>query len=213
MKTKTYNQISDITSNLVGANLSTQQNYPSEKNGVIYVSDKVNLSLALKDIPYDEIYKLLDEEKNYNIKMIDGALLQFMYTFDGDNLKKYRLAFFPSPNLEEFQNNPEIYEDDEIYADVLMKNIVPTPIRFDYDPDNHINLTHPMSHLTIGQYKNCRIPICAPITPNAFIDFILRNFYNTAHRQFCDTLNFDMTVKFDSSITEDEKKVLHLFAL
>ena len=72
-----------------------------------------------------------------------------MYLFEEDKLIKYRLAFFPSPSLEEFQNNSEIYEIDEIYADVIAKNILPVPIRFDYDPKSSIKIEHPSSHLTI----------------------------------------------------------------
>lgn len=210
MKQKIYNQINDITSKLILAGLSIEQNFPSLKDENIYISGKHDLSIALKNIDYKEIYNVLEKEKNYNIKMIDGALIQLMYSFLGDDLKKYRLAFFPSPSLEEFQNNNEIYETDEIYADVIAKNIVPTPIRFDYDPENSLPLKHPKSHLTIGQYKNCRIPVFAPITPNMFIDFILRNFYYTARSKFVDSLNFDKVVLFENSIDDSEKNILHV---
>jgi hypothetical protein len=210
MKNTIKQQINSITSKLIEVGLSVEQNFPSIKNNSVYISGNKDLSIALKNISYQEIYSELDKEKNYNIKMIDGALIQFMYTFDGDELKKYRLAFFPSPTLEEFQNNSEIYEIDEIYADIIDKNIVTTPIRFDYDPNNHISVEHPQSHLTIGQYKNCRIPIVIPITPNIFMDFILRNFYNTAHNKFSTTLNFDKIILFDNCINDDEQKILHV---
>jgi hypothetical protein len=210
MKDEIVRQINDITSKLIEVNLSVQQHFPSLKDENIYIAGNHDLSTALKNIPYQDIYTVLDKENNYNIKMIDGALIQLMYSFSGDELIKYRLAFFPSPNLDEFQNNSEIYETDDIYADVIDKNIVTSPIRFDYDPKNHISLEHPKSHLTIGQYKNCRIPIFAPITPNMFIDFILRNFYNTAHTKFSEILNFDKKVLFQHCIDNDEKNVLHI---
>jgi hypothetical protein len=41
--------------------------------------------------------------------MPDGAIIQMMYVFKNDSLERHRLTFFPSPNLEEFQNNPDIY--------------------------------------------------------------------------------------------------------
>lgn len=210
MKTTILRQINSITSKLIEVGLSVEQNFPSQNDECIYISGNHDLSIALKNIPYQDIYTILEKAKNYNIKMIDGALIQLMYTFDDNELKKYRLAFFPSPNLEEFQNSTEIYELDEIYADVIDKNIVTTPIRFDYDPNNHISVEHPKSHLTIGQYKNCRIPIFAPITPNIFMDFILRNFYNTAHHKFSDTLNFDKVILFENCINDEEKNILHV---
>jgi len=210
MKNTIKKQINDITSNLIAIGLSVEQNFPSINDGSIYISGNKDLSIALKNISYKEIYQILEKDKNYNIKMIDGALIQLMYNFEGNELKKYRLAFFPSPNLEEFQNNNEIYETDELYADILDKNIVTTPIRFDYDPNNHQVVEHPKSHLTIGQYKNCRIPINTAITPNIFMDFILRNFYNTTHSKFSSQLNFDKVILFENCIHDDEEKILHI---
>jgi hypothetical protein len=211
MKGNVLNQINKITSKLIELNLSSNQQFPSEKDGIIYISGNPDLSIALKNISYSEIYDTLNKDKNYNIKMIDGALIQLMYSFKANgDLKKYRLAFFPSPNLDEFQNNWELYELDEIYADIIGKNIVTTPIRFDYDPSNFEAIEHPCSHLTIGQYKNCRIPLSAPLTPVIFIEFILRNFYNTAHNKYSKKFNFKNEVSFASCIDDLETKILHL---
>lgn len=210
-KTHVLKQIEKITSKLISVSLSVTQNFPSEINGFVYISGNHDLSIALKNIPYNEIYDILNKEKNYNVKLIDGALIQMMYTFDDkDNLLKSRLAFFPSPYLEEYQSNSEVYELDEIYADVIYKNISPVPIRFDYDPDNHTIIEHPMSHLTLGQYKNCRIPVTTPLSPNIFMDFLLRNFYNTAFRKYTKRLAFNNKGVFSTCIDQSEKHILHL---
>ena len=189
-----YKQIEAITQKLISVSLSVSQNFPSQASipsdqGIIdriSYSGMKNLAITLKNIGYAEIYKELDKNKDYNIKMIDGALLHFLYTYRNSELISHRLAFFPSPFLHDFQNEPEIYETDEIYADIIAKNILPVPIRFDYDPNNFKELEHPSCHLTLGQFKNCRIPVNAPITPNAFISFILRSFYNTALKKHTD---------------------------
>ena len=210
-KKEILNQINFVTSSLIAVNLSEEQNFPAEKNGSIYISGHHDMSISLRNISYSDIYDILREGGNYNIKLVDGALIQMLYTFDfKEKLKKYRLAFFPSPNLEEFQNNSEIYKMDEIYADVIHKNIISTPLRFDYDPGNHKVIHHPCSHLTIGQYENCRIPLYKPITPFIFMDFILRNFYNTARNKYSEELSFDKTNTFDLCIHDLEKKILHL---
>ena len=92
-----------------------------------------------------------------------------------------------------------------------MKNIVPFPIRFDFDADDkrHVDLSHPKSHLTLGQYQNCRIPVSAPITPIVFVKFILRNFYNTAYHLYEADLDLPVTY-FGESITEGEQAIPHL---
>lgn len=209
-----YNEINAITKQLISIGLSDKQNFPScTKTGKgsykIAYSGMQDLSIVLRNVNYKKMYEELDRNYNYNVKMIDGALIQLMYTYEKSSLISHRLAFFPSPFLESFQNEPEIYENDEIYADIIAKNILPVPIRFDYDPDNHQELDHPKSHLTLGQFKNCRIPVCSPITPSTFISFILRSFYNTAFKKFTSQLTFSSKL-FDKTITPREKQILHI---
>ena len=165
------------------------------------------VSIALKNLAYREIYYQLVQDHAYNVKMLDGALIQMMYRFSNGTLQSHRLAFFPSPDLEEFQNNPDIYIEQAIYADVIARNIVPFPLRFDYNAqEGHI---HPRSHLTLGQYEHCRIPVTGPLTPFRFIDFILRNFYHTAFNQYADSLP-RIRDSFDKSIRPEEERIIHL---
>ena len=214
--TQIEKQINELVKFLVEKGLSDDQNFAFQQpvsSGFVKITfEGANLvSIALKDRVYREIYQLLVQERVYNVKMLDGALIQMTYEFSAGTLRRHRLAFFPSPHLEEFQNNPDIYLDDEIYADVVAKNIVSFPVRFDYDDrDNHHKvLVHPKSHLTLGQYENCRIPVTAPLTPVRFVDFILRNFYHTAYTQYADELPA-YSVSFAESILPSERKVVHV---
>lgn len=169
------------------------------------------VSVALKNRSYREIYDHLAKESAYLLKLPDGALIQMMYRFAGGELAQHRLAFFPSPYLEEFQNNPDLYLRDEIYADIVARNIVPFPLRFDFDArtDIHRELDHPKSHLTLGQYENCRIPVSAPLTPFRFLEFILRNFYHVAHRKYAEQLP-RFPESFENTILTAEKRVVHV---
>jgi hypothetical protein len=183
--TKIFRQIEKLTEILVGISLCDHQNFPAVQKlqhgySEIGIGNHPDIGYALKNISYQEIYEELVQTQTYNLKMLDGALIQMVYHFKNDSIESHRLAFFPSPTLEEFQNNPEIYLEDEIYADIIAKNIVPFPLRFDFDNNNFTECEHPKSHVTLGQYKNCRIPASSPLMPCSFIFFILRNFYNTA---------------------------------
>lgn len=209
-----FQDIESLTTQLISISLSVQQNFPtiSEPGNNIYeikYAGMSDISIALKNLAYKDIYHELEKNKNYNIKMIDGALIQMLYRYKKTKLVSHRLAFFPFPDLEAFQNEPEIYEQDEIYADILDKNIVVFPIRFDYDPDNFKEIEHPKCHLTLGQFKNCRIPVLLPLTPSVFIGFILRNFYNTAFQQYSNKINFRNAL-FEETMTITEKKLLHI---
>lgn len=209
-------QVATLTADLVGLGLCDHQNFPSLKDlgqGVheLGIRESASISFALKNVAYHDTYFELNRTGTYNLRMLDGALIQMMYRFRDNLIEAHRLAFFPSPALEEFQNNPEIYLTDEIYADVTMKNIVPFPLRFDFDcrAEVFVDQHHPKSHLTLGQYKNCRVPVSAPITPYFFIGFVLRNFYNTAFRKYCDKIS-SFPHCFDLTITNGEKDLLYM---
>ena len=208
-------QVESLTIDLIKYSLCEEQKYPSLRKESFNISKidfgKIDLSIVLKNRAYKEIYNELLKTQAYNLKMIDGALIQLMYKFQKDSLQSHRLAFFPSPYLEKFQNNPKIYEEDCIYADIIKKNIVPFPIRFDFDCRKNVvkDREHPQSHLTLGQYNNCRIPVSAPLTPSIFIDFILRNFYNTAFKQYSNRIN-KFNNYFTDTISTTEKALTHI---
>lgn len=214
--TEAITSISRITSELIKIGLSEEQNYPTKRSvqgggtSIAYTGFN-DISIALKNTSYEEIYSTLEGNKQYNIKLIDGGLLQFLYYFEGKTaLKKHNLAYFPSPSYEPFQNDPEMYLNDSIlFTDMIQKSILPVPIRFDYDPNPEVvvDVEHPSSHLTLGQYKKCRIPVSSPICPSNFVMFILRSFYNTA--ALGKDINFG-TQSISTTITRKETKCMHV---
>ncbi|MBN6516822.1 DUF2290 domain-containing protein [Acinetobacter pittii] len=212
-------QCKEVIDRLVLSGLSTEQSYPSARintSGDYEIGFKkgIEISSALKNIPYQDIYTSVLEEKSYHVHLIDGGLISFSYIFEKKDdhfvLKKHRLSFYPSPSLPSFEDCPDLYEQDEIFLECTKKNLVKFPIRFDYDPKNHINVSHPASHVTFGQFLNCRIPVSMPVTPRKFILFLLRNFYysgyvkskNIFDRKMCNVIPVH-------SITDEERKISH----
>lgn len=212
----TLSQITSLTTLLIELSLSDQQNFPTtsgtpEGEFEITVKNATSLTAALKNVPYNDIYYELDQANCYNFKMLDGALIALRYRFSKGRIREHSLAFFPSPNLEQFQNDPQLYWEDAIYADIIAKNVVPFPIRFDFnsDPERFVEYHHSYSHLTLGQYQNCRIPVCSPVGPFTFGAFILRNFYNTAYKEISDRIPAS-TLLFSNTITPKERDISHL---
>lgn len=193
-----------------------QSGFPRQagKRTEVTFPNAAHVSMALKNREYPEIYRLFVRERVYNVKMLDGALIQMMYEFSGDRLQRHRLAFFPAPHLREFQNSPDVYLDDELHGDVVAGSVVPFPLRCDYDgrDGRHVDVTHPKSHLTLGQYEHCRIPVSAPVTPHWFIDFLLRNFYQASGRGYAGYTDEVPVggVSFEESISPAERRVVHL---
>jgi hypothetical protein len=111
--------------------------------------------------------------------MLDKALVHMAYEFDGRRLMRHRLSFLPSPQVVEFQNDPELYMREHLFVDVVGAQSVAVPIRFDFDVRENApeSSAHPTSHLTLGQYLHCRIPVSSAVTPWVFVDFLVRHFY------------------------------------
>lgn len=229
-------EIIDFTVCLTEVGLEISNNYPSTKQMLKKINDKrkkrksisktiTKITPAVADenhkvifdneLEYIDLYKELEKDKNYNVKLVDGALISLTYEIDEQDKKilTHRLTFFPSPSLFAFEDNRTTDESDgyeELYSDIISKNIYPFPIRFDYDFYNSIDVEHPKSHLTLGQYKNCRIPVTSAVTPGQFLIFILRNFYSTFYNEYEEKFN---TIRkcddMESSITERERCIPH----
>lgn len=206
-------QLHNIIDKLIQYGLVTAYSFPNlvqspNSTKKIGISD-ADYSVFLKNMPYAELYEECLKRRLYHIQMLDGALITMLYEFQKDTLKKHRLSFFPNPDLEPYQNAAEIYEMDEIYADILDKRIVSVPLRFDYDADAQRPGEHPASHCTIGQYKNCRIPVSAPLTPEEFLSFIIVNFYHTASLKYMIPISRE---GFSTTILPEECALIHLQA-
>lgn len=207
--------IDGLISELIGNGVCDDSNFSAIRScgskADVTFSGSEHVSIALGDIEYAEIYRELADKRSYNMRLVDGALLQMMYRMEGDDLQQHRLAFYPSPSLLPFQDDPDAYMRDEIFIEIVQRRIVPFPLRFDFDAREgvHVDVDHPKSHLTLGDVKGCRIPVSAPLTPRWFVEFILRNFYQTERHDFVADLPHHK-IKFPTSITANEVRHMHM---
>ena len=161
---------------------------------------------------YAGSYKHMAAKRAYNAMMLDGAMVQIMYQFERRRLLRHRLAFLPAPDLDEFQNAPEDYVRDERYVHIVGRRLAPLPLRIDYNANRReLPFAHPKCHMTLGQYRGCRIPVSAPLTPHLFMDFVLRNFYDDDGHGYADGLR-KSEHRFRPSIRPEEQRVVHLTA-
>ncbi len=213
---ETLTQLEQLTTALVAVSLSDDQNFPTtygkaDGDFEITVNNAASMTVALKNVAYVDIYREIEAARCFNFKMLDGALVTLRYRFRGGEVCDHLLSYFPSPDLGHFQNDPELYLQDEMYAEVIARNVVPFPVRFDFSDDvaKFVEVHHPYSHLTLGQYENCRIPVCSPLSPLTFGAFILRNFYNTAFRKYSEEIP-PGELLFANTIAANERKIPHL---
>lgn len=205
---KVLEEVKRATQELIRCGLAEEYNFPVIRNADIVWGNYTDISLYLKNMEYAEIYREIEKEHNFNVKLPDGGMLQLMYRFDGQGtkLRSHRLAFYPSPSYEIYQNDAELYDADYIYGDVLNKSVLPVIVRADYnDAEVDSKVHHPYSHITLGEYKNCRIPADRPVSPMQFVKFIMEHFYYVPSSRL--EFNFDMEnkVRFEAHIAERDK--------
>lgn len=173
-------EIKLITTELIRCGMAEEYNYPVIREQEVVWNKYSDISVYLRNLDYKKIYEEIESVKNYNFRMPDGGMFQLMYRFDrrGRELQSHRLAFYPSPTYEIYQNDCELYDNDDIYGDILNKSVLPVIVRADYNKaEIKGNVHHPYSHITLGDYKNCRIPVDKPISPLKFVNFIMEHFY------------------------------------
>ncbi len=210
-------QIIEIITILVENGLCDHQVFPAVhtagSDASITIPNSPNLSIALRDLPYADIYREIRQSESYNIRMLDGGLVQFLFRFEKNEISSHRLSFFPAPMLEPYEMMEDEYEKDEDYGDIVGQFSVRFPLRFDFSSsvELHRDVDHPKCHLTLGQYQGCRIPVNAPLTPFRFMRFILRNFYNP---RYADVSLDKRAVKtsFPEVITPQERGIAFLSA-
>ena len=213
--------IINITRFLIEKNIIIDQKFPSKetkKNFKISWEQSKDLSYVLKDQEYHILYREIVKNRDYNFMFLDGGIIQLMYKSDKNSIIEHRLAFFPNPFYEQFAENIEfeetVYQSKNLSVEILDVNTIYVPVRFDFsiDEKRYEEIKHPYSHLTLGNYKDCRIPVSSIITPKLFIEFILRNFYYIKFKDiFNDWENLnDLKIYNSNLLSNKEKRVLHL---
>lgn len=210
-------EIEQLIWELVAVSLCDAQKSPARKTApggreAITIPGDVELSEGMGvDEPYDVVWKRMSDGGIYHLRMVDGALVQMLYSFVNGALVRHRLAYFPPPHLLSFDGDWQIYEDDELYGDIVGEGLVHVPLRFDFNLNDDANAAvgHPVSHLSLGQYPNCRIPVSAPLSPRTFMGFILRNFYHRAYTVHHAGIHL-ATHTLPKTLAEAEDGLLHI---
>lgn len=208
-------QITDLINRLIIASISVKQFDPAVRtvdSGTIQIGGRPRTTVAMRDIPYEDIYRELDSHDAYHVKLVDGGLLLFQYSFRPDqSLAQHRLAYFPSPILPTVEEAPALYEQDELYGDITARRLVRFPVRFDYAPEQKVDVLHPASHMTLGQYESCRIPVAGPLGPSSFGMFIIRNFYFRAYMKNKNKFDRRPTkIGRQETISTNERRLTHI---
>ena len=181
-------------------------NIPSYGETIVTWSNDMSLSSLFDKTSTLAEYLVTLNNRWFSVLLYDGAILQFSYTFKGNNLKKHRLCFHPCPiffspgELQRF-TLAELLEflDGAEFKDRLR---LEGAIRFDFDEDAG-KQSHPAAHLTISRLTS-RIPVFAPLSVGHFVRFIFAHFYPT-HWEACEELRSWACSAWNSCLPEMEE--------
>jgi len=148
---------------------------------VSWVHDS-STSLMIPSLPKVDDYLGLVRSQNYSFLMQDGAAVQILYQYDGAQITRHRLLYWPCPfdAVEVFDYEIPVID---VFETLFLENVRTEAIlrgllRFDFAPDDAGEL-HPPSHLTLAA-PDCRVPVHAPLSFDTFMRFLLENFYPQA---------------------------------
>lgn len=215
LEKKIVKQISEITIKLISTSFSIRENQVAKFGNDIRWSGFKDISFTLKKQPYEFIYNQCLLEKAYNFILIDNAIIQLLYRIENGEIISHRLAYLPHPNYIKYQDLPEDFEDlqfgTELFTEIIERRVVTIPLRFDFDIDDSkfVEFDHPKAHITLGNYKDCRIPTLRPISPNRFMQFILRSFYLKRFKEFFSNKDFCCDLNFPETISPAEKETTY----
>ncbi|MDE2731236.1 MAG: DUF2290 domain-containing protein [Bacteroidota bacterium] len=170
-----------------------------------------HMKAASRNPSYAGIYLESSRRGVYSIRMLDEALVQLHYEFRHQQLIRHRLAYLPHPWLGDFHLTREDFVQNNINIDTIARGWPPTPFRFDFDRHAQRDVVHPAAHFTIGSVSQCRIPVTRPLTPYEFIDFLLRNLYDSLANRYSAGLP-KPRVAYQSTITQAESNLVHMAA-
>lgn len=197
--------------------LAVASNYHSVSQDEIRWSgfDSSMISLA-RDVPASDYYSSCVRNGQFNFLLIDGGLIQIQYRLRGDDIAEHRLLFMHSPTCPSLSTAPEEYAElmygDTPFSDQIESDSPLIVMRFDFNDDasRYQERAHPYSHLTIGNIKSCRIPVKAPLTPNRFCDFVLRNFYNEPFIAAGGDTFLQCEIPLVATVSDAESALVHL---
>jgi hypothetical protein len=159
-----------------------------------------------KDMKSNELLRVLLEGKQFTCVLFDRSIFQVEYIVCGSNVIKARLLFLKKDNIAyTIEQVRELETDfDPQGGDWFdFESGIPVMIRIDYDFNNHEDVKHPISHISLSNSQTCRIPAKGLIPFSSFCESIMRQFYS---------IELPNLTRFSSipTITENEQKILHI---
>lgn len=163
-------------------------------------------------VNYHEVYKIMLEEKKYNILINDESMISFYYMFDEEGkIIHHNLSYIPSIDSDIY-----LGEDITLENQVLISKIANNYIRIDYDKTGKKEIVHTDIHMHFGIYpkdesltnSELRIPVEGILFPYEFMYIIFKYFYEVEDKYVSFLLEEEYSKSACLESSEGDKLVL-----
>lgn len=154
-----------------------------------------------KTISTEEIRCSLIENNQYCFQFYDGSIFSYEAIINKNKIIKANIVFIKCYDSEKVQED-KTWQDYQFDDGSDEKLGTPIYLRIDTD-EREQKEHHSICHLTLSNYKYCRIPLANKISIQESLNFILNNFYNV----------YDVKLpklSHERCITAEESKEIHL---
>ena len=128
--------------------------------------------LMWKDLEsYQQVWENCYQKKLFHLRLKDHSLFRFLFT--NENIS---FLYLDSPYQLEKYIEIEDYNV-IIFQSSDYEDRTPTPIRYDFEPVNFNEITHPVGHLHFGLENQIRIGTFFLFNPMSFLLFCIRQIY------------------------------------
>jgi len=145
-----------------------------KKSGLYIESNQFpsNQKMVWKDLEsYRRVWEYYYKNKIFHFHLMDHSLIRFLYS-DKSISFEYINSPYQLEDIDDFENYNVIIMKSEEYEDRL-----PTPIRYDYEPDSFNEISHPIGHIHLGLENQIRIGTFVLFDPMSFLLFCIRQMY------------------------------------
>lgn len=157
-----------------------------------------------KHISCSLLMDTLLKNRQYTLLLYDKSIIQAEFIICGDSVIKERLIFIKKHNKIWNKNEIDMCDanDEDWFSD---EDGIPIVIRVDFDPKNHQECKHAVSHLTLANHESCRIPMKEALSFSEFVSFIMFHFYDISISKR------SLRLCGSETITSNEKQMIHIF--
>lgn len=152
-------------------------------------------------IPTEEIRRSLIDNNQYCFQFYDGSIFSYEAIIYNNKVIKSNIIFIKCYDSEKSQED-KTWQDYQFDDGCDEKLGTPIYLRIDTDEKEHKE-HHSVCHLTLSNYKHCRIPLTKKISVQESLNFILNNFYNIYDAEL-------PKISHERCITIEETKKIHL---